>query len=236
MLNSLTMLTWARYHARRLVYRNAVLRRMAEQHTATLDSADWDQHLAADKIKYLGGTVSIDARNSLVATLVRHYGSQRPAVLDVGCAGGSLAAVIDHEGYLGTDISNVAIARARLHYGALPLTQFQASSLQEFDVFGKSWDVIILGEVLYYLSVEKAIEQVIRYSKALAPGGLVCISMKDDGKSQQIFRRLDFLNLQEAILMQAKTKFRCLDYRIRINRERPAYLIAALSVAQPHIE
>jgi 2-polyprenyl-3-methyl-5-hydroxy-6-metoxy-1,4-benzoquinol methylase len=226
------MLTWARYHARRMVYRNTVLRRLAEQHTSTLDSADWDQHLASDKIKYLGGTVSIDARNSLIATLVRHYGSQRPAVLDVGCAGGSLAVSIDYEEYLGTDISSVAIARARLHYGALPQTQFQVSALEEFDLSNRAWDIIVLGEVLYYLSVEKAVEQVSRYANALTPCGLICISMKDDGKSHQILRLLHFLTLQEAILMQAKTEPECLDYRIRVNRERPAYLIAAFTEAQ----
>jgi len=38
--------------------------------------------------------------------------------------------------YLGTDISSEAIARARFHYGELPLMQFQVSSLQEFNFFG----------------------------------------------------------------------------------------------------
>jgi len=223
------MLTWARYHVRRLAYRSDVLRPIVEQHAQALDSADWDQHLATDKITYLGGTVAIDARNSLISTLAKHYGSEQPSVLDVGCAGGSLAASIDHRGYLGTDISNVAIARARLHYGELPLTQFQVSSLEEFSFSGRSWDVIVLGEVLYYMSVGKAADQVARYSRALASGGLICISMKDDGKSQQIFRLLHFLTLHEAILMQAKTRIDCLEYRIRINRERPAYLIAAFS-------
>jgi len=229
------MLTWARYHARRMIYRSHALRRLAERHTHILNPSEWDQHLATDKSTYLGGTVSIDARNSLLATLIRHYGHPRPKVLDVGCAGGSLSASlaesIDYDEYFGVDISSVAIAQAQSHYGARPATRFTVSSLQDFEPSESPWNVIVLGEVLYYLPVDEAVAQVGRYAKALLPDGLICISMKDDGKSQQIYRSLHSLTLREALLIQAKISLDDLDYRIRVDRARPAYLIAAFARA-----
>jgi len=208
------------------------LRRIIEPRAQVLDSIDWDQQLVGDKVAYLGGTVSVDARNLLISTLVKHHGPSRPTVLDVGCAGGSLAGSIEHQFYLGTDISKVAIDHARVHYGECPTVQFHVSSLQELDLSGRSWDVIVLSEVLYYLFVDDAVSQAARLVKALSRDGLLCISMKDDGKSQQIFRQLDFLNLREAILMQSKARIDFLDFRVRIDRESPAYLIAAFCAGE----
>src|SRR3954452_24130106 len=51
----------------------------------------WDGELTGRLASYLGGTLSIDVRNAVTLSLINHLAASAESVLDVGCAGGSLA-------------------------------------------------------------------------------------------------------------------------------------------------
>lgn len=58
---------------------------------ARLDGLYWDQQLSGVFSSYLGGTVSVEARNALVLSLLRIVYPSASQLLDIGCASGSLA-------------------------------------------------------------------------------------------------------------------------------------------------
>jgi 2-polyprenyl-3-methyl-5-hydroxy-6-metoxy-1,4-benzoquinol methylase len=194
------------------------------------DRTWWDNQLAGPLSAYLGGTMSIDMRNSATANLIRHHATPNPVVLDVGCAGGSLAQALGpFEHYVGVDISEVAIRHAqhtvgdrRVHFEAADLSGYELPPHRRFDV-------IVFNEVLYYLDVAAAREQVSRYARTLRERGIIVVSMKDDPKSQAILQELAaHFRWIESVLIQ--TSVVGPTYAIQKNRERPAYLIAALGV------
>jgi len=233
---------YLRYHLRSLAFRNTYVRR-AVLHGASKFSHSkrgsskeyWDLALGGELKTYLGGTVSIDSRNALVAVLIDHYAPAIPCVLDIGCAGGSLARILKcYSKYLGVDISSLAAEQARQDPKNLEAVrdgkmEYVASDMCELSLeTAPKWDVILFNEVLYYLTVEEAVRQVARYCATLREGGIVCVSMKDDGKAHAVFDCLAReYTWKEGLLWQSKIAGP--DYRIGINRERPAYLLAALA-------
>ena len=62
--------------------------------------------------------------------------------------------------------------------------------LIDFSPGQEFFDVIVFNEVLYYIPVEQAVKQTVRFSSFLQPQGLICISCLGDAKSQAIFREL----------------------------------------------
>jgi len=136
--------------------------------------------------------------------------------------------------YMGVDISSFAVEKAledprNADAVRAAKVRFVASDLCELPLSNvPAWDVILFNEVLYYLQVEDAIKQMARYRAALRPGGIICVSMKDDGKSQAIFKALAGEYVwKEGLLWQSKPVRP--EYRVRISRERPAFLLAALA-------
>lgn len=201
--------TFFRHFIRKFIYSpyaGLALRRLLERdsdHSRHRSAAFWDQK-AAEACKtensYLGGLTQIDVRDAITASLVRSFSSCMRSVLDVGCGGGSLALEMAKNGmtrYLGLDISNVTIERARdtlrarLPSGDISFS-FEVADLTCFAPAAelRSFDLIVFNEVLYYLRVEVAVAQVIRYAQWLKPGGLICISMLGDPKSEAVFRML----------------------------------------------
>ena len=85
----------------------------------------------------------------------------------------------------------------------------------------------MFNEVLYYLPVDEAIRQVQRYGQWLAPGGVLCVSMKKQPKSEAITarlrRRLEWLF---GTLLQQQPDGPA--YRVRQDPARPAYLIGLM--------
>jgi SAM-dependent methyltransferase len=233
---------WARYQLRRVIFRIGVLRRIASVKLGfdEMDSAEGDRRFWNDKLSktswstYLGGTIEIELRNSITSSLIKLYARENPAVLDVGCAGGTLPLALPaFDRYLGVDISDYAIGVAKndltLATARVNLkVDFIAADIRYFkpDEY-PPWDVILFNELLYYFSIETAIAQVVRYARALRPDGIICISMKDDPKSHAIFAELARrFQWKQGVLWQAK-HWRP-DYRITISRERPSFLIGVL--------
>ena len=109
------------------------------------------------------------SRYGLLASLLLH-GRERPAVLDVGCGEGTLAAHLNGRAdYLGFDLAQKAIARAvETHPGA----RFIAASVADFQSEEK-FDVIVFNAILYLFDDKRGI--VARYAKMLKPGGMLLI-------------------------------------------------------------
>ena len=168
----------------------------------------------------------MDQTAATVANLIRYRLPEYPKVLDVGCAGGTLAGELPPAvHYLGIDASESAIEAARSLWGGDDIL-FAARDIREFDPVG-DWDAIVFSEVLSYLTVHEAIGEVRRYAKALSPEGVVAISMTNDGKSRAIWRALrQEFRWIDGILWQQKEPWP--SYRISVSRGRPGYLVGVL--------
>jgi 2-polyprenyl-3-methyl-5-hydroxy-6-metoxy-1,4-benzoquinol methylase len=149
---------------------------------------------------YVDGAAQVDVRNAISASLIRSFAREAKSALDLGCGGGLLAVELSKSEvnrYLGVDISETTInyARARipkriakkpfdLEFVASDLVAFQPPDPKE------RFDLVLFNEVLYYLPVEIAVEQVKRFSLMLSPEGMLGVSMYQGAKSKAIFRRL----------------------------------------------
>ena len=176
----------------------------------------------------VGGTISIQSRAVTIKNLIEWYGPTMPAILDIGCAGGTLSRKLeDISRYLGTDISQHVIDIASQKNTSGVVT-FRRADVREIDEEENEFDVIVFSEMLYFLGVQEAASEVKRICRSLRRAGIVIVSMKEDGgKGSAIWRALarDF-DWIDGVLMQAKPNQ--FDYRIRHNRERPAFLAAVL--------
>jgi len=178
----------------------------------------------------LGGTITMDQTAATVANLIRYRLPEYPKVLEVGCAGGTLAGELPPSvHYLGIDASESAIEAARSVWGGDDIL-FAAHDIREFDPVG-DWDAIVFSEVLSYLAVHEAIAEVRRYAEALSPAGVVAISMINDGKSRAIWRALrQEFRWIDGILWQQKEPWP--SYRISVSRGHPGYLVGVLGLRQ----
>ena len=183
----------------------------------------WDGQLAGEKRFYLGGTITIDARNAVVRELMRHHVPRAEALLDVGCAAGALGRVVRGAGirrYVGVDISQVALDAADRTFG-----EYHRADLQSFDPAPRGpFDVVVFNEVLYYASVDRAVEEAARYARALREGGAVFFSMKDDPKSRAILAamRQRFAWVGGMLFQEQHLDGQ---FALRADRQRPPYLV-----------
>jgi 2-polyprenyl-3-methyl-5-hydroxy-6-metoxy-1,4-benzoquinol methylase len=161
-----------------------------------------------------------------VANLIRYRLPEYPRVLDVGCAGGTLAGELPPSVYyLGIDGSESAIEAAQSLWGGDDI-HFRACDIREFDPVDK-WDAIVFSEVLSYLAEHEAIAEVRRYAEALSREGILAICMMNDRKSRAIWRALrQEFRWIDGVLWQQKEPWP--SYRISVCRERPGYLVGVL--------
>jgi 2-polyprenyl-3-methyl-5-hydroxy-6-metoxy-1,4-benzoquinol methylase len=221
-----------RHYARLVAFSSPIVRRLLERPMA---SAPPDLRVVSDRAwsnttqsADLGGTITIDQTAATVANLIRYRLPEYPKVLDVGCAGGTLAGELPPSvHYLGIDVSESAIEAAQSLWGGDDI-HFAARDIREFDPVG-DWDAIVFSEVLYYFTVQEAVAEVRRYAKALSPEGVVAISMINDGKSRAIWRALrQEFQWIDGILWQQKEPWP--SYRISVSRGRPGYLVGVLGL------
>jgi len=198
----------------------------------------WDSELAGSLASYLEG-IDVDNRNAIVRILIHRFAPETRSVLDLGCASGALLKSLsldDIHLYVGVDISNYAIEQATTNYNSsdkqIPSANFYASDLCKFHpepIF--LFDMIVFNEVLFYLKVEEAVEQVERYAKFLSPKGMLCISMKKDPKSRAIYRRISkkFKWVHGMLYQEQPDGAKC---HISINAKYPAILVGLFRVSQ----
>ena len=215
-----------RHYARLVAFLPPVRRLLERPTSAPPDLRVALDHAWSKQLTDLGGTITMDQTAATVANLLRYRLPEYPKVLDVGCAGGTLAGELPPSvHYLGIDASESAIEAAQSLWGGDDIL-FAARDIREFEPVG-DWDAIVFSEVLSYLAVHEAIAEVRRYAKALSPEGIVAISMMNDGKSRAIWRALrQEFQWIDGILWHQKEPWP--SYRISVSRGRPGYLVGVL--------
>ena len=233
---------WLRYWMRQVAYCGpvaSVAHRLARRGEPRLRAVEWDADLSGRCAAYLDESLSVSERCATAAVLLRSHGVLATSVLDAGCGSAQLAPwllPLQPSRYVGFDISDVAVraALSRLqNLGCAVEFRCDRASIEEFEPRpGETYDTIVFGEVLYYLTVPDALAQVERLSRFLSPGGAIVACMKDDAKSQAIWRRLTtaFVWIDGVLLQQKPIEP---GYRIHLSRERPAYLVGLLRQQAP---
>lgn len=192
----------------------------------------WDAELAGPRASYLKSR-RVDISNAVMKVLIEQSAPYSRALLDVGCARGELAKYVDMDVYTGIDISDFAIEEAKKYYACQEEKRgkritFYCSDMCEYVPEQNAlYDLIVFNEILYYLEIDEAIEQVQRYTKYLTPDGMLIVSLKKDPKAEVILKRLlKQYNWVHGLLYQEQ--LHTAKHSIIINQERPAFLVGLL--------
>jgi 2-polyprenyl-6-hydroxyphenyl methylase/3-demethylubiquinone-9 3-methyltransferase len=142
-------------------------------HGVELKKDVWEREYQGGEWDYLHSLEQLPRYSVLVGYIQR----LRPqaAVLDVGCGDGFLQRLLapyGYERYVGTDLSNAAIASAQ--QAADERTAFVQCDAATWNPDG-SFDVIVFNEVLYYF--HQPVDILRRYESCLRPHGFFIVSM-----------------------------------------------------------
>lgn len=235
-----------RYWLRLVLYGTgpgSVIRRLLPRHQSPNiheTAAYWNQELSGRMSDTnINGRISNAMRDMTSVLLIQRCGTQPTSVLDLGCGFGDLAQALAGAGlqrYIGVDLSDYVIERARNECSSWPVAKqcdlsFHNEDLREFvPQEDERFDVIVFNEVLKYVTVDEAVEQLKRYLPWLAPHGIFCVNITDDPKSRAIFRALNknFSWLYGVIYQQRPEGPR---FRITRSDITPAYLVGLFSRA-----
>jgi predicted TPR repeat methyltransferase len=122
----------------------------------------------------------------------------------------------------------VDISRTAIDHADKGLGTYHVADLCAFDPAALApYDVVVFNEVLYYLGVDEAVAQVARYAAALAPGGPVLFSLKDDPKSHAILRGITARFPWETGVVWQERPDRA-EHAVRTSAERPAFLVGVV--------
>ena len=110
------------------------------------------------------------------ATVAAISGRRYRSALEVGCSIGVLSAQVAPlcDAYLGLDIAEAPLAEARAHCRDLPQARFARMSVPGAWPEG-GFDLILLSEVLYFLSTEDIVATAALVRRCLLPGGAVLL-------------------------------------------------------------
>jgi SAM-dependent methyltransferase len=132
------------------------------------------------------------ARHYVIAGLVSDLAGHAPAVLDVGCGFGTTYAALKRLDplYHGIDLSGRAIERCRERYAGDACASFEVADFSEWSA-PRSFDVVILNEVLQYFPRRRALAII---DKAIAHlygrDGVLVISCCERLKAWNVRRQL----------------------------------------------
>jgi SAM-dependent methyltransferase len=150
---------------------------------------DWDGMFRRGQWDHLAGKVEIPHYALIAGYAHKLVGSGR--VLDAGCGEGVLIDYLDlgRLDYVGFDISETAISRARLR---APGARLLISGIDEFPIDQeRPYDAIIFNEVLYTLRDPMGAFD--RFRGILRPGGIAIVSLyqnPDERANAKIFTRM----------------------------------------------
>ncbi len=198
------------------------------------DPAYWNDSLEGWASSYLGGTLSIDLRNSITVLLAKQVMPEAKSVLDLGCAGATLARHLGPEVdfYCGVDISDVAISKGLENLAESNRTptithQLEVSAVQDYQP-SCQFDVIVFNEVMYYLTLRQIKDSIRRYTGFLSPGGVILVSLKDHEMCRCVQAViLEDLKFEHAVLYQEQPQRR--GWQTVQDRESPSFLIQAFT-------
>ena len=145
----------------------------------------WNDSYAQRKMDYLGELPEL-LRYSALAGLVHYFFPDGQShILDVGCGQGLFRHHLRYypfDYYEGIDISDVAITEAQAAYQHDARTVFHQGNVATYPCVGATFHLVVFQEILYYFEHPKAI--VDRYVEALAPGGIMLLSLYQDGPAK----------------------------------------------------
>jgi 2-polyprenyl-3-methyl-5-hydroxy-6-metoxy-1,4-benzoquinol methylase len=146
----------------------------------------WEDAYECGEFDYLSDPCELP-RYSVLIGYLRTF-ADRPAVLDIGCGAGwlrQLLADTDFSSYTGIDISKKAIDKAAIL--ADSRTDFILGDVGEAEL--PQVDVVVLNEVLYYISSPDAFLEQIK--SLVRPKGLVLTSIWRHAGDRALWRILD---------------------------------------------
>lgn len=233
-----------RYWLRLVVYGvgpGSVVRRFLPRRQALKlheTAAYWNQELSGRMSDpNINGRISNAMRDMTSVILIQRCGTPPTSVLDLGCGFGDLAQALAGAGlqrYIGVDLSDYVIERARNECSSWPVAKqcdlsFHNSDLREFvPQEDDRFDVIVFNEVLKYVTVAEAVEQLKRYLPWLTPRGVFCVNITNDPKSRAIFRALNKnFSWEYGMTYQQRPKGPL--FRITHSDATPAYLVGLFS-------
>jgi len=130
-----------------------------------------------------------------VYKLLKKYGTHG-TILDLGCGSGMTALEMDNsfQSYVGVDVSDVAIEKARIalstESGRASKVQFCVSDISTF-VPDREFSVILFRESIYYVPQPRLKGMLDTYCSNLTPGGVFIIRLCDRNKYRQIINLLE---------------------------------------------
>ncbi len=131
------------------------------------------------------------ARHETLVTLIRSL-HPRPRLLDLGCGSGRLASMLDPtwpESYLGVDLSDEGLKRARALDLPPPLNRFERRDFETWTPAPGACDLITFNECLGYAADPLATAR--RFASTLPAGGHLVVSHFRYGNHAEFWRRLD---------------------------------------------
>lgn len=154
-----------------------VLRGLLQRYgPSVLKQALWDREFARGKWDCLERMGS----DPIYPHLEQH--AQRGSILDLGCGPGTTANELSpavYQTYTGVDISEVALQTARrrsAQQGRAASHEYVRADLDSY-IPTRSYDVILLGDSLYYLPPGIIPSVLNRYATYLTPGGVLIVKL-----------------------------------------------------------
>jgi SAM-dependent methyltransferase len=136
----------------------------------------WDKEYSEEKWSFAYNTVG----DCVYAHLERHSASG--SILDIGCGSGNTAtemAETSYRSYLGVDISEAALAKARRRSqecGRQNKNSFECGDFLTYVPTGQ-YDVILFRESMYHVPLGKVKATLDRYSTYLKDGGVFVVRL-----------------------------------------------------------
>jgi SAM-dependent methyltransferase len=159
----------------------------------------WDKEYSEEKWAFAYNTVG----DCVYDHLERH--TRNGSILDIGCGSGNTAtemAETCYRSYLGVDISEAALAKARRRSqecGRQGKNRFECGDFLTYVPTGQ-YDVILFRESMYHVPLGKVKATLDRYSAYLKDGGVFVVRLfaSSLGRTEDKSRPTAMLNIMEA--------------------------------------
>jgi SAM-dependent methyltransferase len=150
----------------------------------------WDTEFASGQWNYLENSAG-----DLVYACLEKYANCGD-ILDLGCGSGNTGNEIDpanYESYTGTDVSAVAIRKAKSRTRENQReakNEYLCCDIESF-IPSSAYDVILFRESIYYIPMSKIKGVLDRYAAYLKPGGVFIVRLCDREKHKNIVELID---------------------------------------------
>ncbi|HEX3800830.1 MAG TPA: class I SAM-dependent methyltransferase [Verrucomicrobiae bacterium] len=150
----------------------------------------WDAEFASGRWDFIENT-SDDPIYGFIEKYCRNGN-----LLDLGCGSGNTGCELadsTYQKYLGVDISEVALEKARQRSTALQRAgrnNYLRSDIFDFTP-GEKYDVILFRESIYYIPAPKIVAMLERYLTHLKPGGVIMVRLHDANAEGKILTMIE---------------------------------------------